>query len=152
MAFDTLTNRPVTFTRQLLFDMASHAQAVELLPQQFVQVFVGKVTMHANAATRVIGVVVMAIDAVESFVIDVRKGHRQYRLRTSPKMAGLRSLRRCGRAHGQYQQSEHSECDRTQLHAQKFRTRTNVEVAIAVMPRNSQGDRALNSLFCLLNL
>ncbi len=152
MTFHATADWPMFFALHLRFDMAPHAQSVELISQPFFQSPVGHVAVHATAVAGFVGEVVMTTDAVQAAVVDVIERHRQYRFRAAPIAGGFRLLCRKRRAQCQEKCDERCDKNQAQLHDQRFRTSAKAAVATRVKPRNCRLAQAFRSLLRAMNL
>ena len=72
--------------------MTVPTQRMELVLKQWPDFLVSHVAIHAQITTRIVDIVVMTQDAVLALVIEMRKRHRQNRLRAVVSVLAYRLL------------------------------------------------------------
>ena len=91
--------------------------------------------IHAETATRIIVVIMMAIDAIHDRVVKVRECHRQYRFRTFEEMAPDRFVFDERRTECDNQRHQEDTENEYRFHNGKFRTAANAAVNMTLSTR-----------------
>jgi len=126
MTINTPAWWPAILTKRRHLCMAITTKIVKLGFQQWPNVLVGHVAVHAQTTARIVDVVMMAIDAVHDRMIDMRERHRQDRIGTFEIMIPERLFSSERRTESHNQGHQYDADNEYCLHNDRFLAAANV--------------------------